>query len=109
MKNINSKKARKELGELIFSITQNISNSNKYYLYEILDENDNFESADFLYGKFCFYSYKKNIIRLAEEFGINFYGFESMEDILSEKEEVFEDYNQAYKDWQNAEEKEGEK
>ncbi len=105
MKNINSKKAKTELGNLIFSIQQNMKYCDRYYNYE----EDNHKSINYLYGKFCFYSYQKNIIRLAEEFGINFYTPESMEDIINEKEEIIKDYNQAYEDWQNAEEKEEEK
>jgi len=103
MKSINSKKARNEIGELIFDITRNKSSADRYFINHHLDN-----SADYEFGKLCFYSYKKNVIRLVEEFGINYYQVKStMEDVLNEKADVLKGYKQAYDDWQ-AKEKEGE-
>ena len=105
MKNINSKKAKTEIGKISFEIALHQSYSDRFYMKA---ESDN--SADYKYGRVCFIKVKKNIIRLAEEFGINYYQVEStMKDLLNEKEELFIDYNQAFEDWRNAEEKEGEK
>jgi len=105
MKNINSKKAKNEIGKLIFDITMHKTFSDKYFINHHLDN-----SKDYDYGKLCFYSYKKNMIRLAEEFGINYYQDKStMKDVLNEKDDVLKSYKQAYDDYQNAAEKGEEK
>ena len=103
MKNLNTQKAKQDLGRLISDISSNLEWANKYYLN--IDNMDH-ESEYYLFSKLCFYSYRKNQIRLYEDFGISYYSVEStMQDLIDKKDEIFEDHDQAMEDWQKAKEK----
>ena len=103
MTNLNTKKARKDLGRLISDITTNYDFARKHFLKH---GNDDHESEDYFFSKLCFYSYRKNQIRLYEDFGISFYSVEStMKEIMAKKNEMHKKHDQAFEDWQKAKEK----
>lgn len=104
MRNLNSKKAKKELGRLISDITTNLHWANEYFLSS---DNDDYNSENYHFSKLCYYAYRKNQIRLFEEFGISYYSVESsMLDVMNDKDEILRDHEQAYQDWQKAKQKE---
>lgn len=100
--NLNSKKAKKELGDLIFNIALKNENAKEYL---ITNKNDNeYETESYKFNKLCFYRFKLLIIELYEKFGISYY--DNMQDYIDDKEWIEEKADQAFQDWHDAKEKE---
>lgn len=101
MTNLNTKKARQDLGRLISDLASDYHWASKIFLNG--DSND-YESDNYYFSKLCFFSYQKTLIKLYEEYGIAYYlSEESMQDLLDDKESIFRDHDQAYEDWKKAE------
>ena len=101
--NLNTKQNKTNLGRLISDITNHYDLARKHYLKP---GNDDHESEDYFFSKLCFYSYRKNQIRLYEDFGISYYSVKStMQEIMAKKNEIHKKHDQAFEDWQKAKEK----
>lgn len=104
MKSINSQKTRNEIGHLIFNIANNLEWANKVYLNI---NNKDFESESYHFSEYCFHLFRKDIINLSEDYGINYYQVDRiMQKVLSEKEEILKSVKESQIEWQNAKYKE---
>ena len=100
MKNLNNKKTRNEIGNLIFDIASNLKWANKVYLNS---DNDDFESENYYFSEYNYYLFNKNIIKLSEDFGIDYYQVDRvMEKVLIEKEKILKRAEESRNNWQNA-------
>jgi len=102
MRNLNSKKAKKELGDLIFHIS--LKNEHARLFLTTNKGDQAYESEDYKFSKLSFYGFKLLIIELYEDFGISFY--DDMKDYSEEKEETKLRKDLAFQDWKAVKEKE---
>ena len=98
--NLNTKKAKKDLGNLIFHIAQSRATAERH---SVLSKSSELQKA---WGYYNFCDVKVMVIRLKEEFDIDYYLPEDVQELINEKQSVKEDAQQAFKEWQYLEEQE---
>jgi len=100
MTNLNTKQAKKELGDIIFYI-----GINKEYAAHFNSSADR-TSVKYLHGKVCFYEVQLLTIELYEKYGIAYHTEDAMIKKVANKEEIKRKHKEANTAFKLAEQKE---
>ena len=93
MKDLNTKQAKTELGDLIFLLGQD-----RDFAMRKIDENTTPDQTAFI--KLCQTSFDLKIIKLYEDFGIAYYDEEIItQDYLGQRDLIQKEHDQAYQEW----------